>query len=222
MHQTAEPPPHNQETAPTAAQRAQRLVLVRHGETVGQSSIRYFGRTDVPLSTTGHEQMERVRAALQDEVFDAVYTSALRRTMAAARIIAPEVPAQTVSGFNEVDFGDWEGLTAAEIERRDPDRFRRWRASLHDFAYPGGETVPAFRARVSSAWRALLPLAPPRVLIIAHRGVISSIVADLLGLAPAERSAWALDLACIHVLVATGGAWCAERVNDSRHLRDLP
>ena len=30
--------------------RLTRLILVRHGETEGQSSIRYYGVTDVPLS----------------------------------------------------------------------------------------------------------------------------------------------------------------------------
>ena len=63
-----------------------RLVLVRHGETAGQSSIRYYGATDLALSESGCRQMERVRAALAGEEFDAVYTSELQRTITAARI----------------------------------------------------------------------------------------------------------------------------------------
>ena len=60
---------------------ARRFVLVRHGETVGQSSIRYFGATDLPLSESGRRQMERVRVALAGESFDAAYTSELQRTI---------------------------------------------------------------------------------------------------------------------------------------------
>jgi len=202
-------------------QRVRRLVLVRHGETEGQSSIRYFGRTDVPLSVVGRAQMERVRTALQDEVFDAVYTSALQRAVAAAQIIVPALSPQLVPGFNEVDFGEWEGLTREEIAARNPEASRRWHASLHDFVYPGGESVPAFRARVVRALHTLLREAPAYTLIVAHRGVISSIVADLLHLQPAERAAWGLDLACLHVLVATDGEWRPERVNDNRHLHGL-
>jgi broad specificity phosphatase PhoE len=203
------------------SQRLRRLVLVRHGETVGQSSVRYFGITDVPLSDAGCRQMERVRAALAAEVFDAVYTSGLQRTIAAAGIIAPALGAQPVSGFNEVDFGHWEGLTIEEIEARDPPLFQRWRASLHEFSYPGGDAVPAFRARVAAALRALLPAAPERVLVVAHKGVIRSIVAELLGLSLAERAAWPTDLASIHVLVASDDAWRAELVNESGHLSGL-
>ena len=42
--------------------RPMRITLVRHGETTGQSSIRFFGQTDVPLSDVGREQMRRAGA----------------------------------------------------------------------------------------------------------------------------------------------------------------
>jgi broad specificity phosphatase PhoE len=199
-------------------QRVRRLVLVRHGETVGQSSIRYFGSTDVDLSLAGFRQMEQVRTALAGEVFEAVYTSMLQRTIRAARIISPQIPPQIVAGFNEVNFGDWEGLTREEIEARDPVLFRQWRAALSEFTYPGGDAAPAFRARVAAALRALLPAAPERVLVVAHRGVIATIVAELLRLSTAERAAWPIDLASIHVLEATNGTWRATLVNERRHL----
>ena len=202
--------------------RLRRLILVRHGETVGQSSIRYFGSTDIPLNEVGLQQMERVRTALEDEVLDAVYTSGLQRTIAAARIIAPTLPPQALAGFNEVNFGNWEGLTREEIAARDPALFRQWRESLSEFAYPGGDAVPAFRARVLAAWRTVLPAAPERVLVVAHKGVIASIVADLMRLSPSDRATWPIDLASIHVLVACNGAWQAERVNANQHLCGLP
>ena len=195
-----------------------RLVLVRHGETVGQSSIRYYGATDLALSAEGEEQMRRVRVALAGETFEAVYTSALQRTITAARIIAPEVPAQIVPGFNEIDFGRWEGWTREEIAAQDPDLFRRWRAAAHEFTYPGGDAVPAFRARVAATLRAWLPGAPGRTLVIAHKGIIASMVTELLRLSPAERAAWPIDLGSIHVLVAHAGGWQAEQVNRTDHL----
>lgn len=199
-------------------QRLRKLVLVRHGETVGQSSIRYFGSTDVALSVAGHRQMEQVRAALEGEMFEAVYTSKLQRAISAARIISPQVPLQMVAGFNEVNFGDWEGLTREEIESRDPMLFRQWRAALSDFTYPGGDAVPAFRARVALALRALLSVAPERVLVVAHKGVLATIISELLRLSVAERAAWPIDLASIHVLEATDGRWQATLVNERRHL----
>lgn len=198
-----------------------RLVLVRHGETVGQSSIRYYGATDVGLSDSGRRQMARVRDALAGESFDAVYTSALQRTVAAARIVAPALAPQPLAGFNEINFGRWEGLTREEIAARDPELFQQWRATLHEFTYPEGDAVPAFRARVVGALRAWLPAAPPRPLLIVHKGIIATIVAELLRLSPGERAAWPIDLASIHVVAAAGGAWHAEQVNQIDHLDGL-
>ena len=199
-----------------------RLVLVRHGETVGQSSIRYYGVTDVALSDVGQAQMARVGSALRGETFDAVLTSGLQRTVAAAAIIAPTAPMRALAGFNEIDFGDWEGLTREEIEARDPARFAEWRAALGEFTYPNGDAAPAFRRRVASTWATELPALPARVLVVAHKGVIGTILADLLHLSPQDRSTLPIDLASIHVLRGDGGCgWVAERVNDVRHLDGL-
>ena len=66
-----------------------RLVLVRHGETVGHSSIRYYGRTDVALSDLGRRQMRAAREwlAARDGAsgFAPVFTSPLVRATEAAR-----------------------------------------------------------------------------------------------------------------------------------------
>jgi len=191
-----------------------KLVLVRHGETVGESSIRYFGVTDVPLSDAGCRQMERVRASLLDERFDAVYTSCLQRTIAAARIIAPRLHPQPLAGFNEVNFGDWEGLTREEIAQRDPARYEQWCMAPHDFTYPGGDAVLAFRARVVETLRRLLPDLPACALVVAHKGVIASVLAELLRLSPTARAARPIDLASVHTLEATDGTWRA--VDDER------
>ena len=56
-----------------------RIVLVRHGETVGQSSIRYYGATAVALSARGREQVREAALALPGAAFDLVLTSPLSR-----------------------------------------------------------------------------------------------------------------------------------------------
>lgn len=204
---------------------ARRLVLVRHGETVGRSSVRYYGATDVALSDAGRSQMERVREALRRETFDAVYCSGLQRTRTAARIIAPHLPAQVVTGFNEIDFGEWEGLTREEIEARDPSLYAVWRSDLAGFTYPRGDSVPAFRRRVVETFRELLPALPARALLVVHRGIVLTILAELLGLSEAERAALPTALGSIHALVRSngngaGGPWHAERLNHTAHLAD--
>jgi broad specificity phosphatase PhoE len=201
-----------------------RLVLVRHGETEGQSSVRYHGRTDVPLSALGREQMARARQALGEQRFDAVYASTLSRSVEAAVIIAGAESAVTrVAGFDEIDFGEWEGLTAAEIRARDPEGYARWMEARTDFTYPGGEAVSAFRARVVRALHEVLAQAPPGQLLFAvHKGIIRSVLTELLQLDETQRHTLAVPLASIHVvgraIAGANGGWRAEVLDRTDHL----
>ncbi len=189
-----------------------RLTLVRHGETTGESSIRYHGATDVPLSELGEQQMRLVARALGDRCFDRVLTSELVRTRRAAEIIAPESPAEAWRGFNEIDFGRWEGLTRGEIEVRDADLYRRWRADPSAFHFPGGESRAALVERVTAtADRLFADVVAGDWLVLAHRGVISVLLDHLLTgqpCAPAE-----IALASVHTLIRRSGAWYAERLD---------
>ena len=69
--------------------RGSRFILVRHGETEGESSIRYHGRTDVALSELGRDQMRRVRRAIETSHgganFARVFSSPLVRASEGAR-----------------------------------------------------------------------------------------------------------------------------------------
>lgn len=183
------------------------ITLVRHGETAGESSIRYHGRNDVPLNDVGIEQMRRVAAALSEQRFDQVYTSTLSRAVVAADIIAPAAPRTALAGFDEIHFGDWEGLTAAEIEARDAALYQRWRANFAAFHYPGGDSVVGFRRRVAECFAELRPQLPEHTLIVVHKGVIAAILAELLG-APLDAALpWAIDLGSIHRAENNGDGW---------------
>ena len=194
---------------------------MRHGETVGDSSIRYHGANDVALSQHGREQMRRVAAALRSEQFDLVLTSGMQRSTEGAHIIAPGVPTRAVRGFDEIDFGDWEGLTAGEIEVRSPHLFRRWRSEGAAFQYPGGDSVLGFRKRVATAFAAIQPDLPPRVLIVVHKGVIATILAVLLDQPLDAAFPEPIDLGSIHALERGGDRWQLIVANGTKHLRGL-
>ena len=195
-----------------------RITLVRHGETTGESSIRYYGATDVPLSALGEEQMRRAGAALAHERFDAVLSSRLQRARRGAALITACEP-RAVPEFDEVHFGRWEGWTHEEIAARDPDNYRRWQSDPEHFVYPDGEGRQPFRRRVAEGLGDVLA-APPgeNLLLVVHRGVIAVILAELLGLAPAARRQLAIDLGSIHVVARRGAGWQAEVLNRIDHM----
>jgi len=161
--------------------RLRRLVLLRHGETVGQSSIRFHGKTDVALSDEGLAHAHAARLALRQEVFDRVVASPLRRAWMSAMIVTAGARVELESGFREVDFGRWEGLTAEEIRARDPAPYEQWQAKEPDFAYPGGEIRAHFKVRVLEGLTRIEQSPSSRVLVVAHKGVIRVIAEQLLG-----------------------------------------
>jgi broad specificity phosphatase PhoE len=196
-----------------------RLTLVRHGETEGQSSIRYHGRSDVPLSPLGRSQMERARAALNGRRFAGVFASRLSRAVEAAGIIGGTTAVTRIAAFDEIDFGSWEGLTVEEIQSRDPELYARWRANRAAFTYPGGESTTAFRARVATGLHEVLGTAAPgELLFVLHKGVIRTILGELLRLDDARRHGLIIALASIHVLRRRGACWHAEALDRTDHL----
>ncbi len=157
-----------------------RIVLVRHGETVGESSIRYYGATDVALSDLGREQVRRARLALPGDGFDLVLTSPLSRAWESARIVHPEGGIRLVAELREIDFGDWEGLTAEEIRARDPVRYEDWQRKRSGFEFPGGERRADFQRRIDTAVDGMLSSGFSSLLVVVHKGVIRAIARRLL------------------------------------------
>ncbi len=144
---------------------SERLVLVRHGETIGDSVIRYYGQTDIELSELGRAQMRAaqklIKECLAPRGFNQVFASHLQRATEGAHIIAgPDVKIIEIEEFAEVDFGDFEGLTSEEIRERLPAEYVRWNRDrlAPDFTYPHGENRAAFVARVERGLDRMLAL----------------------------------------------------------------
>jgi broad specificity phosphatase PhoE len=158
-----------------------RIVLLRHGNTVGNSHERFHGSGDVALSDEGRAQVRAAGRRLANEVFDLVAASPLRRAWQSAALLSAGAPVLLVPEFREIDFGRWEGMTAEEIEAQDPVLYRTWREGSADFEFPGGERRAAFRERVASGLAVLVRTGAENALVVAHRGVIRALGSHLLG-----------------------------------------
>jgi len=168
---------------------AQRLILVRHGESVWNVEQRVQGQTCRGLTAHGHAQAERTALALAARSRDAVVISSdlgRCRDTAAPLLAALGVEPVVDAELRERSFGSWEGLTRADLERDDPERFLRWRAGEDVISEVGGESDVVLRARAAAVFRRLLEAdgsGADTVIAVTHGGTIWYGVHELLGLA---------------------------------------
>lgn len=199
------------------------LVLVRHGETAGESSVRYYGATDIPLSDVGRRQMISAGEALKDIAFATVIASPLCRSQEGVSLVlnGRGRDVRIVDDFREIDFGEWEGLTAREIEERFPALFREWKTRGLFDGFPGGDTREGFKRRVADAAETVFGSIELPALAVLHKGVIRGILAHLLGIPYGELLDHGIELGSIHRLSKNGGGWTLVSTNETAHLGPL-
>ena len=189
-----------------------RLWLVRHGETDGQSSIRYHGSNDVPLSDLGRRQVRGLAPLLAGVRFELVVHSPLCRAAESAALLLEDLalPPELLrrdDRLREICFGDAEGMTREEIDAAFPAFWSEYEAGARD-AFPGGEPRRDFAARIAEAAHAIA--AEPwqgDVLLVAHRGTVKHAICALLGIEHAPATAFSVELGSLSVLRHDGGQW---------------
>ncbi|MBU6336213.1 MAG: histidine phosphatase family protein [Acidobacteria bacterium] len=118
------------------------LVLLRHGQTEWTISGRHTGRSDIELTEAGREEARAAGRRLEGMKFDRVVTSPMHRAVETCRLAGFGDGATTDDALMEWDYGEYEGITTAEIQETVPD----W--SLFVQGCPGGESAADVGARV--------------------------------------------------------------------------
>ncbi len=161
-----------------------RILLIRHGSTDVMRDV-LCGRTPgVPLNAEGRKQAATLGEVLRQEVsLAAVYSSPLERTVETARLIAdPQGLIVSVeSRLNEVDFGNWMGLSFDEL--RDRSEWQNYNAHRALRSPPGGESLAAVQARVQSCLQTMQQIHPNETIAaVSHGDVIRTLIMLLLGI----------------------------------------
>jgi len=163
---------------------AQRLLLMRHAQVAAGLQGRLVGSSDVPLDATGQAQARAAAAGIARLAPQACVCSPMQRCRQTAALAAPALPPSLDADLREIDFGQWEKRTFAEVAAAQPDVVDRWAAFDPTFAFPGGESVGDFLGRIRAAAGRLTRLDAGTVLVVAHGGTIRALVCHYLGLEP--------------------------------------
>lgn len=185
--------------APRAPEQpATTIILVRHGRTAHTEAKRISGSggSNPSLSEAGLLDASRVAAELSKfgqagqwkhlPVPAAVLASPMARTRETAATIAARhgLSVEVFDEFEEISFGDWDGLTIDEVREQFSEEFQRWQGSW-DYAPPNGESLEAFDARILAGLdRVLTDFEGRCVVLVSHvmptRGIIRrALVADV-------------------------------------------
>ncbi len=200
-----------------------RLLLVRHGETELNSAERYWGHSDVKLSALGIRQAEGLRDRLSAEQIDAIYSSDLKRALVTAKTIASgrQLAVITCAELREINFGRIEGLNFEEISQLFPEFAAKWRLQRDiNLEFPGGESFNELNSRVSSfADRLRRHTDDEVVLVVAHAGVLRTLICQLMGIELRCIYQIRLDLASLSIVETYPQGAIVSLLNDTSHLR---
>jgi len=194
--------------------RLNELWLARHGETEWSLAGRHTGRTDVPLTPQGERQAIALGERLRGAAFALVLASPLQRARRTAELAGFGDRLVIDADLVELDYGDYEGRTTAEIHRARPD-WDLWRDGC-----PGGETLAQAAERAERVLARARELGPARpVLLIGHGHLTRTLVARALTLAPDHGRHLALDPATLSIVGAEHSLPALRLWNDGSHLR---
>jgi len=146
------------------------IWLLRHGRTQYNDERRYQGQLDIPLSPAGAAELTAAGFSCET-----VYVSPLCRSQQTARIVFPSAAQVVIDDFAEMDFGDFDGRTADEMEN--DAAYRAWVDGDCTAQCPNGESRALFCERTCAAFEALLDrCGEDRLVIVAHGGTLRAVM----------------------------------------------
>jgi alpha-ribazole phosphatase len=160
------------------------LIFIRHPATSWGKRQKYLGRTDIALSRKGERQAELISNYLGNKNISAIYSSNLIRAYQTASIIAERhsLKIKKDGRLNEIDFGEWEGMTFGQIRKKYPQLAQKYLSDPLNTKIPGAESLTKFRNRINKATEKILAQDKGMVAVVSHAGVNRIIICNLLKL----------------------------------------
>jgi len=177
---------------------ATETILIRHGQTEWSKNGRHTSVTDLDLLPEGVEAARCLAPILRDHHFDSIWSSPRLRAQATARLALPDAKPTIFEELAEWNYGEYEGVTSAEIHQTVPD----W--DLWTDGAPGGETPAQVTERVDEVCRRLLA-EDGKAIIFAHGHILRALAVRWLGLDIAWGRSFVLSTATMSILGHEGG-----------------
>ncbi len=189
------------------------IHLIRHGITTGNINGQYIGSTDLPLCADGRNAIKKLDKAFVYPGAAAFITSPMKRCTETMSLIYPKASQIPIEGLRECDFGLFEGMTAAELEKS--PSFSQWISGDASVSPPDGESGEHFAQRVCSTFEqivsGLMKTGTTSCVIMTHGGVISTLLSRY-GLPKAEPVDWPCEPGCGYTVRIHPQLWMSGQV----------
>lgn len=153
-----------------------KLFLIRHGQTEWNVKGKIQGSYDSELNDTGITQAYELSKKIleADYKFSKIYSSQQKRAFKTAQILseATNVECIPMKGLEEMNLGEWEGLSWAEVQEKYPREFEEWHKNLRYTRSPKGESYQEMTERVLAAIHKIINENNSDVAIVTHSAVI--------------------------------------------------
>lgn len=153
-----------------------RFYVVRHGETVWNHQGRWQGWQDSPLTELGHKQAAGAAEKLKDCGASGVFSSDAGRAVQTASVIgeALGLDVRQDAALRERYYGEYEGMTSAEIDEKFPGtRYEPGRDRRDTWQPIGGETLVDVSSRIMTFLRQAAELhTGESLVVVTHAGVL--------------------------------------------------
>jgi broad specificity phosphatase PhoE len=201
--------------------------LVRHGATDWNLQGRCQGATDLDLNEVGVRQAEQIAASLTNETIHGIYSSNLKRAQQTAQFISlhRQLPVLIETDVRELDHGELEGLTFAEIKENYSQFIQKWRTEPAEIQVPGGERLVDVARR---AWNGLnrivqLHTAQETLVVVSHNFPILGIICRITGTHLNNYRTYHLDPCGVTRLNHHGGDhWGVTCINNQEYTAETP
>lgn len=202
---------------------ATRITAIRHGETPWNRDLRIQGHLDIGLNDIGREQARRLARALAErEAIDAIYSSDLARARDTAQATADALGASLTltPALRERCFGEYQGMTFAQVSETWPHEAERWRKRDPDWRPPGGgESLAELRERLAQVVDQLaVRHVGQHILLFTHGGVLDMLYRIAAGLGIQDARTWQLGNAAVNRLLWTPEGISLVGWGDETHL----
>lgn len=200
------------------------IYLIRHGLTNWSKEDYFSGVSDIPLLEEGVLQAELLSKRFSDNSIqlDTIYSSPLKRCRKTAEILSQPrtIPIQIIDAFQELNYGDWEGMSRVNVIDQYPSEYKKWSQDPFLLSTPNGESGKQLIDRVIPSLKQILKTNNgKKIAIVAHKTVNRLIICWVFGIPFKKYRQKIIQYpACVNILkFSSKGVATVISLNDITH-----